>query len=122
MDGHISISPASFQHTLSDHKSWQLVGARKTNSVREGITLGHFGDVWLHDALMYNLQSYLFLGATLRQILLFSLDLRCKNMASPSIVTIVSSLCNVLYPLLLRYCNIWGLAVGFGGVIRESAI
>ena len=50
-EGHVRTRPESFQHTLSDHEVSQLMGAREANYVCVGTTLGHFGDVWHHDAL-----------------------------------------------------------------------
>ena len=104
--------PASFQHNLSDNKVSQLVGARKANDARADTTLGDFGDVWRHDALTRSPPCSLSLGARWRQILCYSLDRRCKNIAFPSIVRAVVSLIHLLCPLLLRCCNAWGLAVG----------
>ena len=83
------------------------MGSREANSACACITLGHSGDVWRHDDLIRNLPSSLLLGATLRQIVLFSLDHRCKNIAFHSIMTVVSLLCHLLNPLLLSYLNVW---------------
>ena len=69
----VCIHQESFQHTLSDHKALQLVGAREANFSCAGITLGHSGDVWRHDTLTRNNPSSIFMGATLRQIVLFHL-------------------------------------------------
>ena len=53
---------ASFQHTLSDHKVSQLVGAHEANAARADTMVGHFGVVWRHDALMRSPPCFLSLG------------------------------------------------------------
>ena len=51
VDGLVRNRPASFQHTLSDHEVSQLLGACEANADRADTMVGHFGDVWRHDAL-----------------------------------------------------------------------
>ena len=79
MDGLVRTCPESFQHTLSDHEVSHLLGARKANTARADTMVGHFGDVWRHDALTRSPPCSLSLGARRRQILCSSLDRRCKN-------------------------------------------
>ena len=55
--------PASFQHTLSDHEVSQLLGACDANATSAYTMVGHFGDVWRHDALMHIPPCSLSLGA-----------------------------------------------------------
>ena len=52
VDGLVRNRPESFQNTLSYHDVLQLVGDREANSAGVDTTVRHFGDVWLHDALM----------------------------------------------------------------------
>ena len=51
MDGLVRTRLASFQNTVSDHEVSQLVAAREANAAHTDTTVGHFGDVWSHDAL-----------------------------------------------------------------------
>ena len=121
----VCIHQESFQHTLSDHKALQTVGAREANYAHAGITLGHSSDVWRHDVLTCNLPSSLFLGASLRQNFHFLLDCRYKNIASPSIVTDVSLLCHLLYQLLSCIATYGGWRFGvagfFGSYLYDAA-
>ena len=63
MDGLVRTRLASFQHTLSDHKVSQLVGDREANAALADTTLGHFGDIWSHDALTLSPPCFLSLGS-----------------------------------------------------------
>ena len=62
MDDLVRTHPASFQHTLSDHKVSQLLGSREANTARADRMVGHFGDVCRHNALTRSPPCVLSLG------------------------------------------------------------
>ena len=63
VDGLVRTRPASFQRTLSDHEVLHLLGAREANAACADTMVGHFGDVWHHDALTRSPPCSLSLGA-----------------------------------------------------------
>ena len=63
VDGLVRTRQASFQHTLSNHELSQLLGACEANAARADTMVGHFGDVWRHDALTRSPPCFLSLGA-----------------------------------------------------------
>ena len=63
VDGLVCTRHESFQHTLSYHEILQFLGACEANADRADTMVGHFGDVWRHNALTHSPSCSLSLGA-----------------------------------------------------------